>query len=318
MTTELETEKRPAFPINLVCFLIFGIPCIAALFFGDYVLAGLIFIVAVGCRVGFGVGAIKAAASIALVAAAIYVAPQFTHLVEPKITEMFELTGLASRVAAIAAVVFVVGCAMSISISIFSWIFLKKGNLLDRGNRLTGTLIGGAKAAIAAVLFLGGIQVIEPMIDQRAEETQYTGGLTPLALQAIPIVAQHTRKSVVGEPLATHNPFTKYPEYNPLPTAQQAVTVLSDPAKMNQILDEISLDKIDASPEFAKAIEALNADPTVKEVLESGGAPEFNQLIKILNSPTVMEVIEQPGFLKEANRIIFQSSALASELSVTD
>ena len=318
MKLDEEVKIKKSFPILMFCFGVFGIPAGTAAFLGDYVLAGLLFATGLGCWVGFRTGALKALTSILFVLAAIYAAPQLLHFVEPKLMEWFEFQGLSNRIASMVVIVFAMGCVLAGIVSLVTRMAIKKDSAIETSNKLTGLLIGGIEAAVGILLLLGGLQVIVPMFDQQkiAEADTRFETLSDITLVTVADVSQRTKASLIGPVLDEHNPFTKYPEYNPLPKVQKTVQLLSNPSQINELLnDRKTMEKLHASDAFTTAVEKLSIEPTVQEILSSGEPPGPQQILDLLNSQSVLEILDEPGFLEEATRILKESSVWGEQLS---
>ena len=318
MKLDEEVEIKKSFPILMFCFGVFGIPAGTAAFLGDYVLAGLLFATGLGCWVGFRTGALKALTSILLVLAAIYAAPQLLQFVEPKLKEWFEFRGLSNRIASMVVIVFAMGCLLTGIVSLVTRMAIKKDSTIETSNKLTGLLIGGIEAAVGILLLLGGLQVIVPMFDQQkiAEADTRFETLSDITLVTVADVSQRTKASLIGPVLDEHNPFTKYPEYNPLPKVQKTVQLLSNPSQINELMnDRKTMEKLHASDAFTTAVEKLSIEPTVQEILGSGEPPGPQQILALLNSQSVLEILDEPGFLEEATRILKESSVWGEQLS---
>ena len=317
---ELNEEEKivKPFPILMFCVGVFGIPAVTTAFLGDYVTAGLLFATGFGCLIGFRSGALKALASILLVLAAIYVAPQFVHFVEPKLVEWFEFQGLSRRIVSMAVIIFAIGCVLTGFVSIFTWVAIKKGSRVESFNKCVGLMLGGAEAAVGTVLLLGGFLVITPTFDQEkiAAAEQNFETLSDIVLVSVDDVAERTKTSLIGPLLIEHNPFTKYPKYNPLLDVHKIVQLLNNPSQINELLnDEATMEKLRASDAFAIAAKKLSIDPVVQKILSSDGPPGPQQILALLNSQSVLEILDEPGFIDEATRIMKGSSVWGEELS---
>lgn len=306
------------FPILIFCLGVFGIPAVTTAFLGDYVTAGLLFITGLGCWIGFRTGALKALASIALVIGAIYVAPQYIHLVEPKLVEWFEVQGLSRRIISLAVVVFAIGIILTGIVSLFSWMAIKKGSRVESFNKGLGLILGGTQAAVGTVLLLGGFLVIAPTFDQEkiAAAGEKFESISDVVLVSVDDVSERTKTSLIGPLLIEHNPFTKYPQYNPLPKIQKTVELLNDPSQINNLLnDKVTLEKLHASDAFTAAAKRLSLDPAVQEILSSDGPPSSKQILGLLNSQSVLEILDEPGVMDEATRIMKDSATWGEQLS---
>ena len=316
LNEEIKIEKP--FPILTFCVGIFGIPAVAMAYLGDFVTAGLLVATGFGCWIGFRTGALKALASILLVMAAIYVAPQFVHFVEPKLVEWFEIQGLSRRILSMAVIVFAIGCVLTGIVWLITRWTIKKGSRVESFNRGVGLMIGGAEAAVGTVLLLGGLLVIHPMFDQEkiADAGERIESLSDIVLVSTDDVTKRMETSLIGPLLVEHNPFTKYPEYNPLPKIHKTVQLLNNPSQINELLnDEATMEKLHASDAFATAVEKLRIDPAVQKILNSDGPPRPKQILGLLNSQSVLEILDEPGFMEEVNRIMKDSSVWGEQLS---
>jgi len=321
MKLEDEEKIKKAFPINRFCVVLFLLPALCAFaIVEDYVLAGVLLVVGLGCQIGFRTGALKAFSSIALALFAIFVAPQYAYLVEPKLNEFYGLTGLTNRLVSITVISFGFGILLAAAGAFLTWMFLEKESGLDRGNRVFGMLIGGAECAIAAVLLLGGIQVIAPGFDQASLKEASNRFETPsdIAFVTVANVAKKTQSSLIGPILEKHNPFTRYPEYNPLPKVEQTVQLLNDPNLIKEFLnDESTSEKIQASPEFVNAIERLSVEPEIQKILSSHEPPSLQQVFDLMNSQSILEILDEPGVMEEATRLLKDSSPVGPEFAET-
>ena len=318
MTPNEEEQTAKPFSILIFCVGIFVIPAIATAFFGDYVTAGLLFATGLGCWIGFRAGALKALTSILLILAAIFVAPQLVHLVEPKLVEWFEIQGLSRRILSMAVIVFAIGCTLSGIVWLVTRNAVKKGSRGERFNRLAGLMIGGTEAAVGTLLLLSGLLVIHPMFDQNkiAEAGERSESLSDIVLVSVDDVTKRTETSLIAPILVEHNPFTKYPEYNPLPRIYKTGQLLSNPSQINELLkDEATMEKLHASDAFATAVKKLRIDPAVQEILNSEVPPRPQQILDLLNSQSVLEILDEPGFMDEVNRIIKDSSVWGEQLT---
>jgi len=319
MKLENEDKVKRVFPINRICIVLFLLPALFAfILMEDFVLAGVLLVVGLGCQIGFRTGALKALSSIGLVLFAIFVAPQYAYLVEPKFNEFYGLTGLTNRLVSITVISFGFGILLAALGAFFTWMFLEKDSAFDRGNRVTGMLIGGAECAIAAILLLGGIQIIAPNFDQASLKEASDRFETPsdIAFVTVANVAEKTKSSLIGPILEEHNPFTRYPEYNPLPKIEQTVQLLNNPSRINDMLnDESTLNHLQASPEFMDAVERLSVEPEIQKVLGSHKPPSLQQVFDLMNSQPILEILDEPGFMEEATRLLKDTSLVGPEIA---
>jgi hypothetical protein len=83
--------------------------------------------------------------------------------------------------------------------------------------------------------------------------------------------------------------------------------VLSNPAKIDQLIHHPDITRLQERPEMKQAVDKLMSDPEITQILYSGKSIDRAGAMTLLNHPAVLELVDQPGFLEEANRIIDES-----------
>lgn len=310
-----EADVRPetprmGTPVFLFWCLLFG--GVGAYFFQrpDYVGVAGTAAIAIACFSGFRLGASRIAASLLGLAAAIAVAPQLGVSQEHRFTEWFGTTGLANRFLSVGVIGLAITLVATLMVVIITNRMMKDRPRLAKSNSWLGFLIGGAEAAIAVLLLLGGILIMEPMEQQRSHLRSPDDVRGQTVGKAITTVAMRTRASQLGPVIDRYNPFTRIPQLNKIEKVQQTVGVLSDPGKIDNLIRHPDITRLQERPEMKRAVEQLMSDPEIKEILYSGEALGRDAVITLLNHPAVLELVDQPGFLEEANKIIEQSDAL--------
>ena len=293
------TKKSPS--VFLPCLALFGIPAAVCAWQGDYVLAALLALTGFGCMSGFKVGAVKALALVAAIAAAVWFGPQWTGDLELKLTQWLSTTGLTNRllslglitVGLITVTVFVVGC-------ISGWIFKKSpsAGLLNRG---VGFLMGGAEVAVGVLVLLGGLIVVQPMLPTTTrEEAPVQHALN----SGIAKVIEHTQSSYIGPIVEQYNPFVKFPQLNCLAQVQKTVAVLQDPYAVKRVINDQRIQALQEDETMREAIEMLKSDETINDILKSDGPVDRTKIMAIMNSRVVLHLLDQPGFVAEASKVI--------------
>ncbi len=305
-------RPRMSTPTFLCWLAIFGG---AAYFFYqklDYV--GMLGTAAIGlaCFSGFRLGASRITATLLGFAAAVAFAPGLGLTQEHRFTEWFGTTGLTNRFFSIGAI----GILLALSVTVVSVLIMnrvmKHRPRLAWSNSWLGFVIGGAEGAVAVLLLLGGILMIQPMEQKRADLRDPSDVRGIAVSNAILTVAQKTQASQIGPTIEKYNPFTRIPQLNKLEKIQNTVHVLSDPDKINGLLQHPAITQLQQQPEMKRAVDSLMSDAEVKRILYSGKALDRAAAITLLNHPAVLELVDQPGFLEQANKIIDESNLLES------
>ena len=299
MTQSTPRKKSPS--VFLPCLVLFGLPAAACVWQGDFVLAAILALIGFGCMSGFKVGAVKALAIVAGIAAAVWFGPQWTGDLELKLTEWFSTTGLTNRLLSFG----LIGLAMVI-VSLFvvalisGWMF-KKIPSLGGLNRGIGFLLGGAEVGVAVLVLLGGLIVIQPMLPtSTSEEAPVQHALN----SGIEKVIEHTESSYVGQIVEQYNPFVKFPQLNCFAHVQKTVAVLQDPEAVKQMINDPRIEALQADPSMQEAIEMLKSDKAINEVLKDGEISSQKKVMTIMNSRVVLHLLDQPGFVAEASKVI--------------
>lgn len=292
-------KKSPS--VFLPCLAMFGLPAAACVWQGDFVFAALLVLIGLGCMSGFKVGAVKALATVAGIAAAVWFGPQLTGDLELKLTEWFSTTGLTNRLLSLGLIgLAMVLVSVFVSALISGWIF-KKVPSIGSLNRGIGFLLGGAEAGVGLLVLLGGLIVVQPMLPSS------TGQKAPVQQainSGIEKVIEHTESSYVGQIVEQYNPFVKFPQLNCFSQVQKTVAVLQDPETVKQMINDPRIKILQEDPSMQEAIAMLKSDKAINEVLESGDINDQEKIMTIMNSPVVLHLLDQPGFVAEASKVI--------------
>jgi hypothetical protein len=273
----------------------------------DYVGMAGTAIIAVACFSGFQFGASRIAASLIGIAAAVALAPQLGMSQEHRFSEWFGTTGLVNRFLSIGVIGLLISLVASVAAVIIANRFIKNRPRLAKSNCWLGFVIGGAEAAIAVLLMLGGVLVMEPLERQRAELSRADEVPRFAVGPVITTVAMKTRASELGPVIDKYNPFVRFPQLNKIEKVQRTVGVLSDPAELHQLLHHPEIIKLQERPEVKRAVDRLMSDTEIKQILDSADTLSGEDAMTLLKHPAVLELIDQPGFLAEANAIIDQT-----------
>lgn len=277
---------------------------------GDVVLAALITVIGLAASSGFRMGAIAIVASVVSLGAAIVYAPELGCQQEWRFTAWFGTTGLLNRLLAVGTVALILSALTTTAVLLLAgWVFRSRPRL-DRANRWLGFGIGAAEGVLIASMLLGGVLVLEPLerqrIDRGVPQTDWGARLSGWILTA----ADHTRTSRVGPWVERYNPLIHVPQLNKLPEVQQSVLVLSDPEKIQKLLDHPDVQALRKRPEVQTAYDQLIADPRIRHALYSGERMTQTTAMLLLNHPAVLELIDQPGFVEAARETIRSTQLL--------
>jgi uncharacterized membrane protein required for colicin V production len=268
--------------------------------------------IALACFSGFRLGASRITATLLGFAAAVAFAPGLGLTQEHRFTEWFGTTGLTNRFLSIGAI----GLLLALTVTVISVLIMnrvmKHRPRLVWSNCWLGFLIGGAEGAVAILLLLGGILIMQPVEQQRADLRDPSDVRGLAVSNAILTVAQKTQASPIGPVVEKYNPFTRIPQLNKIEKIQSTVHVLSDPDRINGLLQHAAIRQLQQQPEVKVAVDRLMSDAEIKQILYSGKAIDRAAAITLLNHPAVLELVDQPGFLEEANKIIDESNLLES------
>ncbi len=263
--------------------------------------------IAITCFGGFRLGASRITASLAAIAAAIALAPSLGVSHEYRFSEWFGTTGLANRFLSIGVIGLLIALVVTLIAVAISNRIMKNRPRLASSDRWLGFMIGGVEGAIAMLLLLGGILIMEPIERRNAEIRSSDDARGQAVGNAITTVAIKTRASDLGPVIDKYNPFTRIPQLNKIEKVQQTVGVLSDPAKIDGLMQHPDIKKLQQRPEMKRAVDTLMADPEIQEILHSGKLLDRASILTLLNHPAVLELVDQPGFLEEANKVIESS-----------
>ncbi len=291
----------------------------SALFFGgaayfvsqtDYVLAAFLAATGIAAFGGYRAGAVRIFGTLIAFTAAILVAPSIGMGNEERFAGWFGTTGLTNRVLAIGAVGILISMIVSMITFLVAGMFLAKRPKLDSANRWLGFGIGAAEGMIGILLLLGGLLIIEPTLRDRMAKLNAADAQRARVANWVLAVNDNVHSSRVGHLVEQYNPFKLVPQLNKLEEIQQSVTVLSDPQKIDELIQHPSIKDLQKRPEVKQAVRSLMQDPEIKEILSSGKRIDRDSAMKFLNHPAVLELIDQPGFTEEAYRIIQESGAM--------
>jgi uncharacterized membrane protein required for colicin V production len=313
MTTNADQAiDQPAAPKQTGMLLRWRLP-LMVLFFGpaiyfasagDYVLAAVCGAAGIAAFSGYRVGAVYIFTTIAAIAAAIAYAPSIGQTQEFRFTQWFGTTGLANRFLSIGVVGLLITFVLSSVVILLLRRMLAKRPRLDSLNRWLGFSIGGLEGVAAIVFFLGGMLIVEPIEQQRAELRDPADVRGRMLSKFILATAEKTRESRIGPMLETYNPFVRVPQLNRIQEVQQSVQVLSDPAQIEGLLHHPSIEQLQRRPEVRQAMQKLNSDPEIKDILHSGRPMDRTMAMTLLSHPAVLELVDQPGFMEEAAKVM--------------
>ncbi len=291
-------------PVRLFWCVVFFGPASYMIHKGDFLVAAILISAGVGALSGFRMGALSILTSLGAITAAIIYAPSLGMQYEPDVAKALGTTGLTNRCLSVA------GCGMGIAALVGLVTYFTIGRMvrnrsnLARLNRFGGFTFGLAQGAFAVVLLVGGMLAFEPIQRQQLATAGVAEEDFSVIHKAVFWTAEQVDKSVAGEYLRQYNPIVKIPQLNQLQKVQRTAAVLSDPAKMDEVMRHPSILELQRQPEVQEAVHQLRSDPSLNEILTSGKPMDSTAAMTLLNHPAVLNLIDQPGFLEQATQAI--------------
>lgn len=304
MTTQETTPTGMRLLWRLVfCVLFFG-PAIYFATDHDYVTAACCAVAGASAFGGYRAGAVSIVTMLLAITTAIAFAPSIGQSQEARFAQWFSTTGLTNRFLAIGVAGALISLIASSLLIMIGGRILKGRPRLDRLNRWIGFGIGGLEGVAATAIFLGGLLILEPIEQERAELRDPGDMRGTLVSKFILTTSEKARASRIGPVLVAYNPFTRIPRLNKVQEVQQSVQVLSDPVKIEGLLHHPTITELQQRPEVRKAVDKLTSDPEIQQILRSGRKMDRSMAMTLLSHPAVMELIDQPGFLEQASKAI--------------
>jgi uncharacterized membrane protein required for colicin V production len=278
---------------------------------GDYVLAAACSISGFTAFMGFRVGAVVILGSVGAIGAAIAFAPPISYAHEFRFTEWFGTTGLLNRFLCVGVV------GLTIALGITGLVILVAGRVfrnrtgLDMFNRWCGFGIGIVEGFVVCVLFLGGMLILDPIDTEAAQFQLADDSGKPFVAKAISSVTKYTRASRLGSFIENNNPFVHFPQLNKFEQVQKSMLVLSNPHKIDQLLNDPAIRELQRRPEVRTVIRKLMDDPEIREILQSDRLMDRSMAMTLLEHPAILELLDQPGFIEEATKVIRETDLIS-------
>jgi len=309
MNESKKPQKSPS--IFLMCLALFGLPAAACAWHGDYVFAAVLAVIGFGCMSGFKIGGVRALATVAAVVAAVWYSPQLSGDLEPKLTEWFSTTGLTNRLLSLGLIsISIIVLTLLVTTLLTGWMF-KRSSGLKSLNHWTGFLTGGAEAAVGALIFLGGLIVVQPTLPAPSDtDASIQNVVSTYAAKVI----EHTEASYIGPIVEEYNPFVRFPQLNCFAQVQNTVAVLQDPSAVRRVMNDPRIKAMEADPAMQEAFATLLLDEEISSILNSEGPNDREKFMALMNSPAVLDLLDQPGFLAEASKVIAEMKSMSSPL----
>ena len=271
---------------------------------GDYVVAAVCAVAVIGAFSGHRAGALWIFTTLVALATAITFAPSMGGQYEVGFSELFGTTGLTNRFLSVGIAGLMLSFLVSTVLILIARRVLRYRPRLEAANRWMGLGIGSLQGPLAVLLFLGGMLILEPKMQKRVGLNRQDDERGQFVSKFVLTTTKMTKQSRLGPKIIEYNPFTRIPQLNKMEEFQRTVAVLSDPAKIQGMLQHPSIRQLQQRPEVKLAMEKLTADPVIQEILRSGKRMDRAMAMSLLNHPAVLELVDQPGFLTEASQII--------------
>lgn len=308
----LTTQCVQGMPLKTRTFLLISFigPAVYFGYQGDYILAALVAGACLSAFSGFRIGATAMIASVVAITTAVTYAPSIAYQHEFRFTEWFGTTGLLNRFVSIGAVGLGITIFASLLVMLVTRGIYRFRPRLDRANRWIGFWIGGVEGVAITVFILGGALVLEPIEKDRARhnvnQTERGKQISFCVLKT----AEHVHDSEVGSYIEKYNPFVQFPELNKIEEVQKSVQVLSDPKKIQSLINHPDVRRLQSRPEVQTAVKRVTEDPEIREALNAGGPMNRKIAMTLMNHPAILELIDQPGFMEAATKVILGSNLL--------
>jgi uncharacterized membrane protein required for colicin V production len=290
----------------LPCLLIFGSALVLALR-GDWITTAILIASATAAFVGFRSGGVSILFFLGAATLAFYVAPSVGMKHELQLTLWFGTTGLTNRFISV-AVVAVAILGLSSVLAIVVGRRISKRPRLDAANRWLGFALGGMEGAVAIVLLLGGILMVESRERQRAPLRDPDDKRGQMVSKFILQTSDKARQGWVGPAIVAHNPFETIPQLHAFNELQETVETLKDPDNLQRVLEHPSIRQLERSPEVPRAIDEFRSDPAVADIFQAGQV-DGAMVMTLMNHPALLRLIDQPKFMELASQAIQELSA---------
>ena len=294
--------------------LLFAVPAAGFIWYfmssQDFVGVGSVLVVLLAAFSGFRLGFSKMGVSLVAFAAAFWFASQLGIQYESQFTQWFGTTGLLNRFIAIGVIGLGIALLGTIILSWIAGLILKNRPRLASFNSWLGFGAGAIQGAVAVLLFLGGLLILEPVELQRANQQVESPEKSKSVSKAILAVTEHTHSSKLGPYIEEYNPFTRFPQLNKLEEVQKSVQMLSDTGKINDLMNHPNMMQLKQRPEVTEAVNSLISDPEIKAALKKGGVMSGKAVMNLLNHPALMQLFDDQEFMQEAKEIIKETKLL--------
>ena len=310
---EQEAEKGPpkmGWIPYLLCLAVAG--ALGYYFYSsnDHFGVAVVALTLLGAMIGFRAGLCRILISLGAIGVAVYFAPSLGTQQEFRFEQWFGTTGLLNRFLAIATIGLLVSMiATGILLWISGW-FLRNRPRLASMNAWMGFFAGGLQTVVAVLIFVGGLYVIEPVEMNRLNQLEDDGVPVPMASEVVLTVCEHAHDSELNQWIEKYNPFEQIPQLAQLKTVQKSVQVLSNPNKLNDLMNHPSIRELHQRPEVREAVNAVMEDPQITEILGSEGALNRESAMTLLSHPAILKLVDQPAFFEQASKLIQETSLL--------
>ncbi len=278
---------------------------------GDYIFAAVCSVSGFTAFSGFRLGAVAILGAIGAITAAIAYAPSIGHVLEFRSTQWFGTTGLLNRFLCVGVVGLAITLGVTVVVMFVAGKAFRRRPGLDKLNRWSGFGIGAVEGLAACLFFLGGMLVIDPIEKEHAQSRSADDTRGQFLSKAISTTTEYTRASRLGPIIEQYNPFVRFPKLNKVEEVQKSLRVLSDPKKIEALLNHPSIQQLQRRPEMRTVVKKLNDDPEIRDILRSGRRMDRSMAMALLNHPAVLELVDQPEFIEEAMKVIRGTNLIA-------
>jgi len=303
MDTIYDDRPRSRFPLWLI---VLGFCCGAIAYFwayADHVTATVVAAVTIAGFSGYRLGAAKVCGVFGGLTLAFMFAPTLGRQLEPQFIKWFGTEGFANRMLSTGVAGLGITLIVALTVRLLARWVLEERPLLQSCNKWGGFSFGVVQGAVVMLLLLGGLLVIEPMVENRLHSHVPSGDskMQKIVARRVIELTSQTRRSAVAPWVVAYNPFIRVRQLKRL---HRSMLVLSDPQQLNQLVESNELAQLQQDPSILQAIDELREDPQVRSFFESGKPVDHQAALSFLDNPSIMKLLNQPELLNQLSDLL--------------
>lgn len=220
---------------------------------------------------------------------AIFTAVPFSGAFEGLVRSVFNLTGLAGRIAATLTAGALVLLIVSVTVSILLRRLLRKAENTARWDTIAGGTLGALEGAILALAVTWTPVALAPIA-----RAQIASGAGSTQAELVVKAADAVEHSTLASLSNATNPVK---DARLLRASGDVLEILSNDAMREHFLASEVMREIDAMPSVKQALDIIKADKELIAVLESGANEEA--VSTLVSSDTVLRAIDASGVVPD-------------------